>query len=160
MANIQGITNSIVYKVSRDDITVSREVNDDPSSWWNTCSIKCHWHNGENRVGCLKKNMIKIWLLLFFVFIIATEYRLVQLGTLIINDVNNYRCSISVCIPMYNASAYLRECIESILCQTFSDFELLIVDDGSTDESRDIVRSYQDPRIRLISHEYLLNILL
>lgn len=80
------------------------------------------------------------------------------------NDLNNYSYQISVCIPMYNASAYLRECIDSILCQTFSDFELLIVDDGSTDESRDIVRSYNDPRIRLIenNHNYIgsLNLLM
>lgn len=55
---------------------------------------------------------------------------------------------------MYNASAYIRECIDSVLCQTFTDFELLIVDDGSTDESRDIVRSYDDPRIRLIENKH------
>ena len=39
---------------------------------------------------------------------------------------------ISVCMPMFNASRYLRECIDSILAQTFTDFELLIADDGST----------------------------
>ncbi len=53
--------------------------------------------------------------------------------------------AVTVCLPVYNASAYLRECIDSILGQTFPDFELLIVDDGSTDESADIVRSYADP---------------
>ncbi|MBD5364212.1 MAG: glycosyltransferase, partial [Bacteroides sp.] len=57
---------------------------------------------------------------------------------------------ISVCIPMFNASRYLRECIDSILAQTFTDFELLIADDGSTDNSVEIVESYTDPRIRLI----------
>lgn len=71
---------------------------------------------------------------------------------------------ISVCMPMYNASKYLHECIDSILNQTFEDFELLIVDDGSTDDSRDIVRSYKDGRVRLIEneHDYIgsLNILL
>ena len=51
---------------------------------------------------------------------------------------------------MYNAAPYLCECVDSILAQTFADFELLIVDDGSTDSSTDIVRSYSDPRIRLI----------
>ena len=71
---------------------------------------------------------------------------------------------ISVCIPVYNASRYLRECIDSILSQSYPYFELLIVDDGSTDNSREIVRSYNDPRIRLIEnrHDYIgsLNILL
>lgn len=57
-------------------------------------------------------------------------------------------------MPMYNASQYLRECIDSILLQTFTDFELLIVDDGSTDDSCDIVRSYNDSRIRLIEISY------
>lgn len=79
-------------------------------------------------------------------------------------DLKNMNYPISVCVPMYNASAYLRECIDSILGQTFSDFELLIIDDGSTDESRNIIRSYQDVRIRLIesSHDYIntLNLLL
>ena len=71
---------------------------------------------------------------------------------------------ISVCMPMYNASRYLRECIDSILSQTFTDFELLIVDDGSEDDSIAIVESYTDPRIRLIRnrHDYIgsLNLLL
>ncbi len=65
--------------------------------------------------------------------------------------------AVSVCMPVYNAARYLTECIDSILAQTFTDFELLIVDDGSTDNSRDIVRSYHDKRIRLIEnrHDYI-----
>ncbi len=65
--------------------------------------------------------------------------------------------AISVCMPMYNASRYLRECIDSVLAQTFTDFEFLIVDDGSTDNSVEIVESYSDPRIRLIKrrHDYI-----
>lgn len=61
---------------------------------------------------------------------------------------------ISVCMPMYNASRYLRECIDSVLGQTFHDFEFLIVDDGSTDDSVEIVELYTDPRIRLIRREH------
>lgn len=72
--------------------------------------------------------------------------------------------AISVCISMYNAAPFLKDCIDSILSQSFTDFELLIVDDGSTDDSKDIVRSYHDNRIRLIEneHDYIgsLNILL
>ena len=60
---------------------------------------------------------------------------------------------VTVLMPVYNAAAYLPEAMESILEQTFREFELLIVDDGSVDESAKIVRSYGDPRVRLVSTE-------
>ena len=65
--------------------------------------------------------------------------------------------AISVCMSMYNAGPYLRECIDSVLAQTFEDFEFIIVDDGSEDDSAAIVASYADPRIRLIrgGHDYV-----
>lgn len=62
--------------------------------------------------------------------------------------------AVSVCMPVYNASRYLRECIDSVLSQTFADFEFLIADDGSDDDSAAIVESYADPRIRLIRREH------
>ncbi len=60
---------------------------------------------------------------------------------------------ISVCMPVYNAERYLVEAVESILGQTFRDFEFLIIDDGSTDRSLKILERYaaQDARIRLSS---------
>ncbi len=63
--------------------------------------------------------------------------------------------AISVLMPNYNYAPYLKEAIESILCQTFSDFELILIDDGSTDESVSIVESYarQDKRIRFYRNE-------
>lgn len=61
---------------------------------------------------------------------------------------------VSVVMSMYNAAPYLKECIESILNQSFRDFEFIIVDDGSTDEGLSIVRSYTDPRIRIIENEH------
>lgn len=60
---------------------------------------------------------------------------------------------ISVLMPVYNAAKYIREAIESILQQTLTEFEFVIIDDGSTDESAQIIRSYTDPRIRLIQNE-------
>jgi glycosyltransferase involved in cell wall biosynthesis len=57
---------------------------------------------------------------------------------------------VSVVMPIYNAQRWLREAIESILTQTLSEFELIAVDDGSTDASAEIVRSYADTRIALI----------
>ena len=50
---------------------------------------------------------------------------------------------LSVIVPVYNTEKYLRECIDSILAQTFTDFELILVDDGSTDDSLSIIKEYQ-----------------
>jgi glycosyltransferase involved in cell wall biosynthesis len=56
-------------------------------------------------------------------------------------------------MPTYNAGRWLREAIESILSQTFTHFELIIIDDGSTDDSDQIIRSFTDPRIRSVRNE-------
>lgn len=61
-------------------------------------------------------------------------------------------------MPVYNGENYLREAIDSILNQTFKDLDLLILNDGSTDNSVSIVHSYTDSRIRLISNERNLGI--
>lgn len=62
------------------------------------------------------------------------------------------RTKITVAIPVYNDGEYLKESIDSILNQSFSDFELLIINDGSTDNCPEIIRSYTDPRIRVLTH--------
>jgi glycosyltransferase involved in cell wall biosynthesis len=60
---------------------------------------------------------------------------------------------ISVVLPVYNAARYLRPAVDSILAQTERDFEVIAVDDGSTDASRSILEEYadRDPRVRLLS---------
>jgi glycosyltransferase involved in cell wall biosynthesis len=58
---------------------------------------------------------------------------------------------LSVVIALYNKQKYIAQCIQSVLNQTFSDFELIIVDDGSTDGSVEIVKTFQDKRIVLVS---------
>jgi glycosyltransferase involved in cell wall biosynthesis len=60
---------------------------------------------------------------------------------------------VTVLLPVFNAEKYLAEAISSVLAQTFSDFELLIVDDGSTDRSPEIIKSFTDPRIRYLRNE-------
>jgi hypothetical protein len=60
---------------------------------------------------------------------------------------------VSVLMTVYNGGAYLREAVESVLASTLTDFEFVIVDNGSTDGSRDYLRSLTDPRIRLIENE-------
>ena len=54
---------------------------------------------------------------------------------------------VSVIIPSYNHCAYIKQAIDSVLDQTFSDFELLIIDDASTDGSHEVIREFDDPRI-------------
>jgi glycosyltransferase involved in cell wall biosynthesis len=59
---------------------------------------------------------------------------------------------VTVLMPVYNGEAYLSEAIESILQQSFTNFEFLILNDGSSDRSEEIIRSYTDSRIRLINN--------
>ncbi len=59
---------------------------------------------------------------------------------------------ITVLLSVYNDEKYIGKAIDSILSQTFKDFELLIIDDSSTDKTRDIIQSYKDPRIRLVKN--------
>lgn len=64
-------------------------------------------------------------------------------------DKKDYR--ISIIVPVYNSEQYLPECIESILRQSFRDFELILVNDGSEDGSEAVCRSYDDDRVRVFS---------
>ncbi|MGC8861386.1 MAG: glycosyltransferase family 2 protein [Armatimonadota bacterium] len=59
---------------------------------------------------------------------------------------------ISIVLPVHNGERYLRESVESCLAQTWENIELIVVDDASTDSTAEIVRSYDDPRIRLITN--------
>ncbi len=68
------------------------------------------------------------------------------------------RCKISeilVFVPTYNSEKYLRECLDSVLNQTFQDWECVISDDASTDKSVDIAREYEnkDSRFKVLTHE-------
>ena len=62
---------------------------------------------------------------------------------------------VSVVIPIYNAGQYIKECLNSVTSQTLQDLEIICVDDGSTDDSRDIVKECQtaDARIKLFVQE-------
>ena len=59
---------------------------------------------------------------------------------------------VSVVLPVYNGERYLRASIDSVLTQSLQDFEFIIWDDASTDSSREIIRSYSDPRIRVFGN--------
>jgi hypothetical protein len=60
---------------------------------------------------------------------------------------------ISVVMPIYHVEEFVGDAVQSVLDQTFTDFELICVDDGGTDASMDIVRGFSDPRIRIVCQE-------
>ena len=62
---------------------------------------------------------------------------------------------VSVIVPVYNVEAYLEECLQSVIGQTFSEIEIIIVNDGSTDGSKGIINRYQasDSRIRVLEQQ-------
>ena len=61
---------------------------------------------------------------------------------------------VSIILPDYNAKEYIKDCIDSILAQTYQNFELIIGDDASTDNSIDICKQYDNPKIRIIKCEH------
>jgi glycosyltransferase involved in cell wall biosynthesis len=66
---------------------------------------------------------------------------------------------VSIVMPVYNAEVYLREAIDSILAQSYRNLEFIIINDGSTDTSKDIIFSYTDPRIRYLENEQNMGII-
>ncbi len=58
---------------------------------------------------------------------------------------------VSIVVPNYNYGKYIGACIETVLTQTYKDFELIVVDDGSTDNSVEIVKNYADQRIKVLT---------
>ena len=58
-----------------------------------------------------------------------------------------------VILPVYNVAQYIDKCIQSLLAQTLKDVEFIFVDDCSPDNSVDIIKSYTDPRIKILQHD-------
>ena len=70
-----------------------------------------------------------------------------------INSLSHNNPTVSVIIPTHNRAKMLKRAIQSVLDQTFSDFEIIIIDDASTDASDELVASFKDQRIRYIRHD-------
>src|SRR5438876_11482302 len=64
-------------------------------------------------------------------------------------DVSIDRPLVSICVPAYNAERWLADALESAMRQTYSEFELVVADNSSTDRTVEIARSFDDPRVRV-----------
>jgi glycosyltransferase involved in cell wall biosynthesis len=62
---------------------------------------------------------------------------------------------ISVVIPLFNKERHVKRALDSVLAQTYKDFEVIVVNDGSTDGLEDVVKHFTDPRIRPIRREHI-----
>lgn len=62
-------------------------------------------------------------------------------------------CLISIIMPVYNAEKFVREALNSLLTQTYENFEIIVIDDGSQDKSADVIAFYSDPRIRYYKNQ-------
>jgi glycosyltransferase involved in cell wall biosynthesis len=69
-------------------------------------------------------------------------------------SIMNPTIAISVVMPCYNAEKFISEAIESVICQDFTDFEFIIIDDGSMDHTIEVIQSYSDERIVLIKNKH------
>lgn len=65
---------------------------------------------------------------------------------------------VTILMPLYNVGLYIKETLESILCQTYRDFLLLVIDDCSTDNTIEVVRSFSDDRIRIVQNDHNLGL--
>ena len=70
-------------------------------------------------------------------------------------NLRNIMVKFSVIVPVYNVEKYIARCLESLVCQTYSNIEIIVVNDGSTDNSEDIILSFanQDRRVKIISQQ-------
>ncbi len=62
---------------------------------------------------------------------------------------------VSIITPTYNHQTYIRQCIESVLAQTMTNWEQLVIDDGSTDNTPKIIKEFKDPRIRYVRQDHI-----
>ena len=77
----------------------------------------------------------------------SSEHNLILASTYMINPL------VSVVIPVYNVERFIKQCLDSVLLQTYSNIEVIVVDDGGPDQSIAIAEKYNDPRLRIVKQE-------
>lgn len=70
-------------------------------------------------------------------------------------NLNKKKPKVSIIIPYYNEERYIKRCIDSLLNQTYNNFEIILIDDSSTDDTISIIQRYNDKRIRLFEHPHV-----
>lgn len=108
-----------------------------------TLSNLSDWFKGLNLVSRINRELKRIKCATFFADSSFVVVDLDKFGIWMVGRLP----AISVCIPTYNGAKYIAQTIESILNQTFTDFEIIVSDDGSSDKTLEIVGSFNDPRI-------------
>jgi len=90
----------------------------------------------------------------------SSDYILPKIKALVDETINrqkksfDYEPFISICIPTYNRAEFLQRSISTILRQTYEKYEIIIIDDGSTDNTEDVIKSFNSPKIRYIRKEH------
>lgn len=142
---IRGIRSSVTYRVGRVITFVPRKARG---------LVRCYRENGWSYTVCRILQKLGLGFLLKKRAKVVNNKRNVQKKAL---QAQPEGTAVSVIVPVYNAQEHLAQCIDSILAQTMRSFELICVDDGSTDRSVDIIREYQsrDKRVKLLQQKNL-----
>jgi glycosyltransferase involved in cell wall biosynthesis len=106
------------------------------------------WDNHQDVVVCIKEPLASGNCQKNFISAPIEQVQSSRIAVPASNQIVKGKCRSSVCIPTYNGASYIGEAISSVLDQTLSDFELIIVDDCSSDNTEAIVKSFTDKRIK------------
>ncbi len=154
--HIYGISNEIVNSFPDDFFDFIylnsnneyRFVKEDICLWWQKLK-KDGYIGGHKYFGLTHSDSVIKPILEYF----GNVDVLFENGSWLVHKTNQFIPKVSIIVPCYNHSKYIKECIDSILSQTYKNFEIIFIDDCSTDNSYEVVSEYNDPRLVLLKHE-------